>query len=36
MVAGMNRVVNQGLTANHHERVFVDADVEILQSWGAG
>ncbi len=36
MVARMDREVNQGLAANHHERVSVDADVEILQSWGAG
>ncbi len=35
MVIGMDRAVNQRLAANHHERVSVDADVEILQSWGA-
>jgi DNA polymerase I-like protein with 3'-5' exonuclease and polymerase domains len=34
MVAGMNEVLNYGLDVDHPDRVPVDVDVEILESWG--
>jgi len=33
MVAGMDEVLNPGLDANHPDRVPVEVDVEILESW---
>ncbi len=36
MVVGMDRAVNQRLAANHHERLTVDVEVEILQRRGVG
>jgi DNA polymerase-1 len=34
MVAGMDEVLNPGLNADHHDRVPVEVEVEIAQSWG--
>jgi hypothetical protein len=36
MVAGMNEVVNPGLAADPSERVPVEVDVEVVESWGEG
>jgi DNA polymerase I-like protein with 3'-5' exonuclease and polymerase domains len=36
MVAGMNEVLNSGLDADHPERVPVEVDVEVVDSWGEG
>jgi hypothetical protein len=35
MVAGMDEVLNSGLNANHLERIPVEVDVEIVESWGS-
>jgi DNA polymerase I-like protein with 3'-5' exonuclease and polymerase domains len=34
MLAGMDEVVNPGLDSDHPERVPVEVDVEIAESWG--
>jgi hypothetical protein len=36
MAARMQEVLNSGLDAVHPERVPVDADVEVVDSWGEG
>jgi hypothetical protein len=36
MVAWMNEVVNPGLDADHCDRVPVEVEAEILESWGEG
>lgn len=35
MVAGMDEVLNSGLNANHLERIPVEVDVEMVESWGS-
>ncbi len=34
MVVGMDKVLNPGLDADHPERVPVEVDVEVVESWG--
>jgi hypothetical protein len=34
MVDGMNEVLNPGLDADHCDRVPVEVEAEILESWG--
>jgi hypothetical protein len=36
MVVGMDEVLNPGLGAAHSKRVPVEADVEVVDSWGEG
>jgi hypothetical protein len=36
MVGGMDEILNAGLDAAHSDRVPVDVDVDILESWGDG
>jgi DNA polymerase-1 len=36
MVAGMDEILNPGLDADHPERVPVEVEVEVVESWGEG
>jgi hypothetical protein len=36
MVVGRDKVVNPGLDADPSERVPVEVDVEVVDSWGEG
>jgi len=36
MVAGMDEVINPGLTADDPDWVPIDVDVEVVNSWGKG
>lgn len=34
MVAGMDEVLNTGPNADHYDRVPVEVEVEVVESWG--
>ena len=36
MVAGVDGVLNLGLDADHPDRVPMEVDVEVVESWGGG